>query len=115
MCHRPDTISRMGELQAWLVPALLALSVALLLWLLLKRPDDGPLKALGETAVFRQRAPRKLTRGIIARAADLYQANHGDADGKVRATFELITLTGWGRHRDYVCRSARCTRSRYEV
>jgi DNA recombination protein RmuC len=39
----------MGELQVWLVPALLALSVALLLWLLLKRPDDSPLKVLGDT------------------------------------------------------------------
>jgi SAM-dependent methyltransferase len=56
------------------------------------------LKAMGETAVFRQKALRKLTRSIIARAADLYQANHGDADGKVRATFELITLTGWAPH-----------------
>jgi len=56
------------------------------------------LKAMGETAVFHQRAPLKLTRSIIARAADLYQANHSDADGKVRATFELITLTGWAPH-----------------
>jgi SAM-dependent methyltransferase len=56
------------------------------------------LKAMGETAAFHQKAPRKLTRTIIARAADLYQANHGDVDGKVRATFELITLTGWAPH-----------------
>jgi hypothetical protein len=41
---------------------------------------------------------RPLTRRIIARAADLYQANHADGDGKVRATFELITLTGWAPH-----------------
>ncbi len=56
------------------------------------------LKAMGETAAFHQKAPRRLTRRIIARAADLYQANHGDADGKVRATFELVTLTGWVPH-----------------
>ncbi len=56
------------------------------------------LKAMGETAVFAARPPRRLTRRIIARAADLYQANHSDADGKVRATFELITLTGWAPH-----------------
>jgi len=31
----------MGELQVWLVPALLALSVVLLFWLLLKRPREG--------------------------------------------------------------------------
>lgn len=57
------------------------------------------LKAMGETAAFAQRAPRPLTRRIIARAADLYQANHADSDGKVRATFELITLTGWAPHK----------------
>lgn len=56
------------------------------------------LKAMGETAAFHQKAPRRLTRAIIARAADLYQANHSDVDGKVRATFELITLTGWAPH-----------------
>ena len=56
------------------------------------------LKAMGETAAFHQKASRRLTRAIIARAADLYQANHSDADGKVRATFELITLTGWAPH-----------------
>jgi DNA recombination protein RmuC len=46
----------MGELQVWLVPALLALIVVLLLWLLLKRPDEHPLQALGEAV---QRAARQ--------------------------------------------------------
>lgn len=56
------------------------------------------LKAMAETAAFYQKVRRPLTRRIIARAADLYQANYADADGKVRATFELITLTGWAPH-----------------
>ena len=56
------------------------------------------LKAMGETAAFYAKAPHRLTRHIIARAADLYQANHSDGDGKIRATFELITLTGWAPH-----------------
>jgi len=56
------------------------------------------LKAMGETAAFYQKTPRRLTRRIIARAADLYQASYADADGKVRATFELVTLTGWAPH-----------------
>ena len=56
------------------------------------------LKAMGETAAFSKRTSRHLTRNIIARTADLYQANHADPDGRVRATFELITLTGWAPH-----------------
>ncbi|MCA3693898.1 methyltransferase domain-containing protein [Aquidulcibacter sp.] len=56
------------------------------------------IKAMGESAAFSHRPRRPLTRRIIARAADLYQANHADPDGKVRATFELITLTGWAPH-----------------
>lgn len=56
------------------------------------------IQAMGESAAFFQKPRRPLTRRIIARAADLYQANHADPDGKVRATFELITLTGWAPH-----------------
>ena len=33
-------------------------------------------------------------------ACALYEARHADADGKVRATFEILTLTGWAPHPD---------------
>lgn len=56
------------------------------------------LKAMGETAAFSDRSGKPLTRGIIARAADLHQRRHGDADGRVRTTFELVTVTGWAPH-----------------
>jgi SAM-dependent methyltransferase len=56
------------------------------------------LKAMGETAAFADRAGRPLTRAVIARAADLYLAANSDPDGKVRATFELVTVTGWAPH-----------------
>lgn len=56
------------------------------------------LKAMGETAAFAAKPTRKLTRSLIARAADLYQSHHADPDGRIRATFELITLTGWAPH-----------------
>ncbi len=36
-----------------------------------------------------------LGREVFARADALYSARHGDADGRVRATFEVITLSGW--------------------
>lgn len=56
------------------------------------------LKAMGETAAFADRSGRPLTRSVIARAADLYAARHSDPDGRIRATFELVTATGWAPH-----------------
>jgi SAM-dependent methyltransferase len=56
------------------------------------------LKAMGETAAFASRPERSMTRRVLARAADLYVERHSDPDGKVRATFELVTLTGWAPH-----------------
>ncbi|GIU67516.1 methyltransferase domain-containing protein [Candidatus Phycosocius spiralis] len=56
------------------------------------------LKAMGETAAFTKHESRPLTRTLIARAADIYQADYGDSDGRVGVTFEIITLTGWAPH-----------------
>ncbi len=55
--------------------------------------DD--LRGMGETAAFTQSAGRGLSRRVLARAAQIYQAGHGDADGRVRATFRIIWLSGW--------------------
>ncbi len=56
------------------------------------------LKAMGETASFGGQSGKPLTRTIIARAADLYAEKFADPDGRIRATFEIITLTGWSPH-----------------
>jgi SAM-dependent methyltransferase len=56
------------------------------------------LKAMGETAAFASRPARPLTRSVIARAASLYQERFSDPDGRVRATFELVSVTGWAPH-----------------
>ena len=32
------------------------------------------------------------------RAAEIYQAEFGNADGTIPASFEIITLTGWAPH-----------------
>ena len=37
-------------------------------------------------------------RAVIARAADLYQQHHALPDGRIKATFEIIGLTGWAPH-----------------
>ncbi len=63
---------------------------------------DGPLalmrelKAMGASNVLRERSRRPLTRGQLLRAAEIYVEQFAlDATGRIPATFELVTLTGW--------------------
>jgi SAM-dependent methyltransferase len=56
------------------------------------------LRAMGETAALSERSPRALTRRILARAFEIYRQQFADADGRVRATFEIMTATGWAPH-----------------
>lgn len=46
--------------------------------------------------VERRRAP--LKRATLARMADTYAERFADADGRIRATFEVIWLSGWAPH-----------------
>jgi len=55
------------------------------------------LRAMGETNVL-DGPIRPLSRAVIARAASLYAERHGDADGRIPATFEIIHLAGWKPH-----------------
>ena len=52
------------------------------------------LRAMGETAALRERAP-PLTRGMLMRAMEIYRQRFAEPDGRVRATFEIVTATGW--------------------
>jgi SAM-dependent methyltransferase len=56
------------------------------------------LRAMGETSALRERSPRGLSRRILTRAFEIYRARYADADGRVRATFEILTATGWAPH-----------------
>ena len=58
--------------------------------------DD--LRGMGETAALSVRPRRTLSRAVIARAMELYAERFADPDGKVRATFKVITATGWAPH-----------------
>ena len=58
------------------------------------------LRAMGETNVLVERARRPLTRPVLARACEIYAERFSDPDGRVRATFEILTLTGWAPHPD---------------
>lgn len=57
------------------------------------------LRAMGATAspLLRPGQP-PLTRTIIARAAQIYAERFADADGRIRATFEIIWMSGWAPH-----------------
>lgn len=56
------------------------------------------LRGMGETAALAERAPRGLSRRILARTFDIYRDRYSDSDGRVRATFEILTATGWAPH-----------------
>jgi SAM-dependent methyltransferase len=53
------------------------------------------LRQMGETNVLAERHPRPLTRTLLTRACEIYAARFGTPDGRVPATFEILTLTGW--------------------
>lgn len=56
------------------------------------------LKAMGETAAFAGERGKPLTRSLVAQVADIYANQFADNDGRIRATFEIVTLTGWAPH-----------------
>ncbi|WP_430424381.1 methyltransferase domain-containing protein [Phenylobacterium sp.] len=53
------------------------------------------LRQMGETGVLADRHPRMLTRTLLNRMAEIYIERFGTPDGRVPASFEIITLTGW--------------------
>ena len=56
------------------------------------------LRAMGEGNVMIDRPRLGLNRAILQKMSELYFARHADAEGRVTATFEIITLSGWKPH-----------------
>ncbi len=56
------------------------------------------LRAMGLTNVLNARRRTPLRRGTLLRAIAIYAERFADADGKVRATFEMIWVSGWAAH-----------------
>jgi len=48
------------------------------------------------TLVARRRTP--LRRATLSRMAEIYQERFADTDGRVRATFDIVWLSGWAPH-----------------
>jgi SAM-dependent methyltransferase len=56
------------------------------------------LRGMGATNMLVERLRRPTRRRVFLRAAEIYARDHADADGRLRATFELIFLSGWAPH-----------------
>lgn len=53
------------------------------------------LRGMGQANALMTSAKHATRRAVIFSALDYYQQHFADADGRVRATFEIVTLTGW--------------------
>ena len=56
------------------------------------------LRAMGMTNVLTERRRTPLRRTTLLRAAEIYADRFSDPDGRVRATFEVLWLSGWVPH-----------------
>jgi SAM-dependent methyltransferase len=56
------------------------------------------LKAMAASNMLIERRRTPVSRRLLFRAAEAYQERFGLADGRIPATFEIITLTGWVPH-----------------
>jgi len=53
------------------------------------------LRAMGETNILTARRRQPMRRKTLMRACEIYAEHFGAPDGRVRATFEIVFLTGW--------------------
>lgn len=58
------------------------------------------LKGMGASNMLSARRRQPVRRATLARAAEIYAARFGREDGRVPATFEIMTLTAWAPHPD---------------
>jgi hypothetical protein len=56
------------------------------------------LRAMGATNALVQRSKTLPRRALFLRAAEIYAEKFADPDGRVRATFEFVWLSGWAPH-----------------
>jgi SAM-dependent methyltransferase len=57
------------------------------------------LRAMGLANALSERRKGPLRRATLFRAAQIYAERFSDPDGRVRATFELVWLSGWAPHK----------------
>jgi SAM-dependent methyltransferase len=56
------------------------------------------LRAMGLTNALVARSRKPMRRATLVRVASLYAERFADQDGKIRASFEILWLSGWAAH-----------------
>lgn len=56
------------------------------------------LRAMGATNVLFERRRAPLRRATLARMMQVYAERLSDGDGRIRATFDIVWLSGWAPH-----------------
>jgi SAM-dependent methyltransferase len=58
------------------------------------------LRRMGATNALLDRRRTPLKRATLMRMAEIYTQRFADSDGRLRATFEIVWLSGWAPHPD---------------
>lgn len=53
------------------------------------------LRAMGASNMLETRRKQPVTRALLMRAGEIYAEKFANADGRIPATFEILTLTAW--------------------
>ena len=56
------------------------------------------LRRMGATNVLNERRRKPMRRVTLFRMAEIYRERFSDPDGRVRATFDVVWLSGWAPH-----------------
>jgi len=56
------------------------------------------LRRMGATNALLERSRRPLRRATLTRMMEIYAERFADRDGRIRATFEIVWLSGWAPH-----------------
>jgi hypothetical protein len=56
------------------------------------------LRRMGATNILIERRRTPTRRATILRMAQIYGERFADADGRIRATFDVVWLSGWAPH-----------------
>ncbi len=56
------------------------------------------LRGMGATNILNERRRVPLRRATLMRMAQIYAERFADADGRIRATFDVVWISGWAPH-----------------
>ena len=56
------------------------------------------LRRMGATNVLAERRRKPMRRTTLLRMAEIYRERFADPDGRLRATFDIVWLSGWAPH-----------------